>query len=143
MHTTSRTLSTHARAPRRSHGFTLIELMIVITVVVTLATIAAPSFKQLIATQRVRTAASALKESLWMARAEATRRNATVGFVFVNAATDWTVPDPDDAAKTLLKQQGFPAVASVTHTGTSVQFTFNPYGRLSAGSGWIQLGDAH
>src|SRR5437870_4927917 len=131
MHTTSQTLSNRAAAPRRSSGFTLIELMIVITIVVICATIAAPSFKQLIATQRVRTAASALKESLWMARAEATRRNATVGFLFVNAATDWSVPDPDDATKTLLRQQGFPAVASDTQTHTSVQFTFNAYGRLS------------
>jgi type IV fimbrial biogenesis protein FimT len=129
-------------ATRRTRGFTLIELITVVAIVAIFASIAAPSFRQLIATQRVRTAASALKESLWMARAEATRRNANVGFVFVNAATDWSVPDPDDATKTLLKQHGFPAVASVTQSGGSVAFSFNPYGRLSSGSGWIQLGDA-
>jgi type IV fimbrial biogenesis protein FimT len=129
---------------RRARGFTLIELMTVITVVAIFASIAAPSFKRLIATQRVRTAASALKESLWMARAEATRRNANVGFVFVNAATDWIVPDPAfpaDPTKALLKQQGFPSVASVTQSGDNVQFSFNAYGRLSSGSGWIQIGD--
>lgn len=144
MQTTSHILVGRAAAPapRRARGFTLIEVIIVVAIVAVVTKIAAPSFRQLIATQRVRTAGSALKESLWMARAEATRRNATVGFVFVNAATDWNVPDPDDATKTLLKQQGFPAVASLTQSGNSVQFNFNAYGRLSSGSGWIQLGDA-
>ena len=76
-----------------------------------------------------------------MARAEALKRNADVGFVFVNAATGWTVPDPGGSPTPLLTQSAYPAVTSAAESGGSVQFSFNAYGRLSTGSGWIQLGD--
>lgn len=127
---------------RRQRGFTLVELITVISIVAILATVAAPSFRQLIATQRIRSAASALVESLWVARAEALKRNAQVGFLFVDAATGWTVTDPSSASPTLLTQSGYPTIASETSGGGSVQFNFNAYGRLSTGgSSRIQLGD--
>ena len=117
----------------RARGFTLVELLTVVSMVAILAAIAA---------QRVRSATSALTESLWLARAEATKRNTNVGFLFVDAATPWTVPDPVDAGKTLLRQDGFASIASSAQNGGSVQFTFNAYGRLSSGAGWIEFGVA-
>ncbi len=143
------TSSFKPRTPRRcvrqtrqhARGFTLVELITVIAIVAILAGLAAPSFSQLMATQRIRSAASALIESLWLSRAEALKRNADVGFLFVDAATDWSVPDPSGGATPLLVQAAHPAVASVTQGGGSVQFNFNAYGRLSSGNGWIELGD--
>lgn len=126
---------------RSQRGFTVIELMTVIAIVAILAAVAAPSFKQLIATQRVRGASSALSESLWVARAEALKRNTDVGFVFVDAGTGWVVPDPEGGAVPLLTQPAYPAVRSRTQSAGSVQFSFNAYGRLSTGSGWIELSD--
>lgn len=126
---------------RPRHGFTAIELMAVIAIVAILAAVAAPSFRQLIATQRVRGASSALAESLWVARAEALKRNTDVGFVFADAATGWEVPDPAGGAVPLLTQPAYPAVRSQTQSAGSVHFNFNAYGRLSTGSGWIQLSD--
>ena len=129
------------QAPGRIRGFTIVELMVVVSIVAILASVAAPSFMQMIATQRIRSVASALKESLWVARAEATKRNASVSFTFVNAATDWDIMDASGATP-MLKQHGHPAVVSKTSSGNNVQFNFNAYGRLSTGSGWIELSDA-
>lgn len=126
---------------RRERGFTLVELMTVIAIVAVLAATAAPSFRQLIATQRIRGAASALTESLWVARAEALKRNADVGFLFAGAASEWNVPDPAGGNTPLLTQSAFPTVSSVMQRGGNVLFNFNAYGRLSTGSGWIQFGD--
>ena len=65
-------------ATKGRKGFTLIELMIVITILAILLTLGIPSFRELIAAQRVRTAASAMYESLLIARSEAIKRNQPV-----------------------------------------------------------------
>ncbi len=129
------------RVRRHVAGFTLIELLTVVGIVGIFATMAAPSLRQLIAGQRISSAASALTESLWVARAEALKRNMNVGFLFVDASTGWSVPDPSGGVTPLLTQSGYPQVASSTQREGNVQFTFNGYGRLSSGSGWIELGD--
>jgi type IV fimbrial biogenesis protein FimT len=120
----------------------LVELMIVVALIAILASLAGPSFRQLLARQRVHSATSAITEALWVARAEALKRNRDVGFAFVDAATEWSVPDPDGGATPLLTQPAHRTVSSATQSGATVQFTFNAYGRLSSGTGWIQLGDS-
>lgn len=124
-------------------GFTAIELMVTVAVVAILVALAAPSFRQLIATQRVKSVASALNESLWIARSEALKRNDNVAFVFPNAGTvaDWYITKSSDGSGTpLVTQSGSPAVASETSTGANLLFVFNSSGRLtSGGSSWIKL----
>ncbi len=61
-----------------SVGFTLIELMVVITVVSVLTMVAVPSFTQMIANNRVRSAASTLQAALLKGRSEALKRNCPV-----------------------------------------------------------------
>ena len=130
--------------PIGHRGFTAIELMVTVAVVAIFATLAAPSFRQLIATQRVKSVASALNESLWVARSEALKRNDNVSFVFPNAGTvaDWNITQGSDGLGTppLVKQSGSPSVASETSTGANLLFVFNSSGRLSSGgSSWIKL----
>ena len=121
----------------RRRGFTTTELMVTLGVVAVLSTIAAPAFRQMIATQRVRTAASALTESLWLARSEAVKRNANVSFTLANGTlTGWNIVQ---GATTLHSQDGFPNVTATPSTGANTTFTFNPYGRLSAGVPWVKL----
>jgi type IV fimbrial biogenesis protein FimT len=136
----------HATAPTRKpstqRGLTLVELAAVIAIIAIFASLAAPSFRQLIAQQRVRSVASAIVESLWVARAEALKRNRDVGFEFVDAASGWNVPDPDGSATPLMAQPASNSVSSKTSTGEKVQFTFNAYGRLSAGNASIEFSDA-
>ena len=125
---------------RLSWGFTLIELMVTVTVVALFASLAAPSFRQLVATQRVRTAASAITESLLVARSEAVKRNTNVTFKVTNGTiADWDVAEGlDGTGPSLHHQEGFPSISS-TIAGGDVLYTFNPFGRLSVGKKQVKL----
>ena len=63
-------------APQR--GFTLIELMTTIAVLVVLALVAMPSFRQFVANQRVRNASFELMSALTLARSQAIVQNGDV-----------------------------------------------------------------
>jgi type IV fimbrial biogenesis protein FimT len=62
----------------RARGFTLVELLTVVVVLVTLTLIAVPSFNELTRSQRVQMAAMDLFTSLLRARSEAIKQNADV-----------------------------------------------------------------
>lgn len=128
----------------RQGGFTAIELMVTLAVVAILATLAAPAFQNLIAAQRIKSVASALNESLWVARSEALKRNANVSFNFTNSGDgtvvgDWTITQSSDGTGTaILQQAGSPAVMATTRkaastTGGNLLFVFNSSGRLTSG----------
>jgi type IV fimbrial biogenesis protein FimT len=72
---------------RRSPGFTLIELMITVTLVGILAMIAAPSLHRMMLAQEVRSATSDLQTTFYFARSEAIKRAANVETV--PTSTDW------------------------------------------------------
>jgi len=80
----------------RVSGFSLVELMVVLTVVAILATLAAPSFNQAIEGQRAKSAATDLYIALSRARSEAITRNTNVTLspVSGNWAHGWQIPDP-------------------------------------------------
>ena len=62
------------RTIHKNKGMTLIELMVVIGIVAILAAIAAPSFAQLLASNRVQAATSEFQAALALARGEAIKR---------------------------------------------------------------------
>jgi type IV fimbrial biogenesis protein FimT len=59
-------------------GFTLMELMVTITIAAILAGLAVPSFRELIANNRLKSHTSALHTTLLQARSEAIKRNGRV-----------------------------------------------------------------
>ncbi len=63
---------------KKIHGFTLIELLVAVAVLAILLTLAAPSFQELIRSNRVRAITDEMLTVLNTARAEAVKRNIPV-----------------------------------------------------------------
>jgi prepilin-type N-terminal cleavage/methylation domain-containing protein len=84
-------------------GFTLIELMVTMAVLVILITIGVPSFNDLVQNQRVKTAVSELHSSLIFARSEAIKRNAEVTITRNGASwsNGWNVQTSDSTISPL------------------------------------------
>jgi prepilin-type N-terminal cleavage/methylation domain-containing protein len=82
---------------RRQRAFTLIELMVVVAVLAIIATLAAPSFRELILMQRLRGSNAQLVTDMQFARAEAASRGTLLRVSFradasVNCYTLFTSP---------------------------------------------------
>lgn len=71
-----------------NRGFTLIELMVAITVAAVLASAAVPSFASLIARNKVTTQTNAILESLYLARSYAIVKQRNVHVCHLNAETN-------------------------------------------------------
>lgn len=123
--------STIASPRRAQFGLTLIELLVTMVVIAVLATIAAPSFRGLIVDQRLTNAASAVNQSVWLARSEALKRNTSVGFTISNISNGWSI---DINSQTVRSETGFEGINAAART-----FTFNGTGRLIAGEGNYEL----
>jgi type IV fimbrial biogenesis protein FimT len=80
------------RSIARANGFSLIELMIAITIIAIFLLLAMPSFSAWLVNTRIRNASESIANGLQVARNEAVRRNASVQFV-KGAGTDssWVV----------------------------------------------------
>lgn len=120
-------------------GFTLVELMVVLAIAAILAVVAAPAFSELIIGQRARAAASALQDSLWIARSEAIKRNRSVGFELNSLDAGWTIAVQDDPDEVLLRQDGLTGLTLSASRGTPVSFVYNSQGRLANGVASLTL----
>ena len=108
-------------------GFTLIELMIVITILAIIATIAVPSFRTMVLNAEGRAAAESILNGLQQARAEAVSRNARIEFI-VAADTSWTVQMLDGTALTSRTSAETSPNTTATLGGLTTA-TFNSFGR--------------
>lgn len=131
-----------AMRPGRIHGFTLIELMIVVAVLAVLGTLAAPSFRGLLAEQRLAAATSSLNSLLWLARSEAIKRNVPVN-LSIASNTAWQVyrcTDGSDTCTGASRQ----LISNVEGEFGAIElpsrdFKFNNQGRLTIGVGPLEL----
>ncbi|MDA0225218.1 MAG: GspH/FimT family pseudopilin [Proteobacteria bacterium] len=107
--------------------------MVVIVIVAILAAIGAPSLRDTVVSNRVKTAAGDLHFSLSVARSESVKRNAQVDLTPVstaNWALGWSViADPAGTPRTL---ETYQAVANVTMTGPAAAVSYLGSGRISS-----------
>jgi type IV fimbrial biogenesis protein FimT len=118
-----------AAARRRAlSGFTIIEMMIVVLIMAVLAALAAPSMRNMVLTQRVKTASFDVFSGLVLARSEAIKRNTSVTITPTGAdwVNGWSATDPLGAV--LARQDPF---TGLSITGPA-NITFNGAGRLTA-----------
>jgi len=83
-------LSPTLPATQRAAGFTLIELMVTVIVLVIVVSMAAPAMSQLISSQRTRNAAADLASALTLTRSEAVNRSATTTMTASGTGGSWT-----------------------------------------------------
>ena len=112
-------------SPRRSLGFTLVELMVTVSIAAVLAALAVPSFQQLIASQRMRSASMDMVSDLVLARSEALKRGATVQVMPAGAGWvgGWTVRLQN--LSTLSERSTIGRGILVSSTAASVSFDMN------------------
>lgn len=113
---------------RRSAGFTIIEILIVLSILGVLAAIGAPALRDALISSQVRSAASDLYGSVILARSEAIKRAASVDVVPVssNWSSGWSVK----FGSTVLESHE--ATTNVTITpNVSGDLTFRLDGRVS------------
>ena len=99
-------------------GFTLLELMVVVALLAVISTLAAPSFRDLLAGQRVRVTAYNIVSDLILARSEALKRGENVTLTPTSAlwTNGWSVNVASTAQ--ILGGQG--------NVGNGIQFTSSP-----------------
>lgn len=104
--------------PHVARGFTLLELMVVVALLAIISALAAPSFKNLLASQRVRVTAYNIVADLILARSEALKRGENVSLT--PALSQWTNGWSVNVVSTteILGGQG--------SVGNGVQFTASP-----------------
>lgn len=127
---------------RTSRGFTLVELMIVVALLGVLAALAAPSFREVIVSQRVKSTSFDLIAGLSYARSEAIKRNDSVTITPVGG--DWTsgwqitALNVTTSATEVLRQQD--ALANVAIDGPA-SIVYGRSGRVTSGTGDIEIDD--
>jgi len=142
-------------ARRAAAGFTLIELMVAVTILAVLAMLAAPSFNEAILSNRLASYANTFMASAQLARSEAIKRNATVVMCRsadgASCATDggwqqgwilWRDADNDDtvdAGEVIQRQQALSADYHFTGNAYSVDFLATGGARITGGGSPVTL----
>jgi len=117
-----------------SNGFTLVELMVTISVLLVLAVLAVPQMAPFLQRQRLKNATMDLASSVVLARSEAIKRNGPV-YVVANGSDwskGWTVSSAAtvSTASTIRAQSALDGL-SISETGGNTSFNFGGDGRMS------------
>ncbi len=113
---------------KRQAGFSLIEIMVVVAVMVVLAGVGVPAMQEMVVNQRIKTTTSDLFSSILRARSEAIKRNTDVSMTpSASWNTGWTIPSPNAGEPALLNLS---TRSSIVVAGPANGITFSSAGRL-------------
>jgi type IV fimbrial biogenesis protein FimT len=125
-------------APGRARGFTLVEMMWTLLVMMVLAAVAAPSVQEMSARQRLRQATGDLVNSLMRARSTAIKMERNVTMRPNAGGTEWKqgwkIEHPDAAKPVLFEQTPYKAVSITGPSNVVYQFSGRAPG--AAGAAW-------
>ncbi|HEV2042162.1 MAG TPA: GspH/FimT family protein [Casimicrobiaceae bacterium] len=116
------------RNAARARGFTLVELLTVVVVLVVLTTIAVPAFNELTASQRVQMAAMDLFTSLLRARSEAIKQNTDVT---LSSAGTWDAGWAVAVGGTNIDTHAATNNISISNPGVVTVVTYRSSGRVA------------
>jgi type IV fimbrial biogenesis protein FimT len=130
---TERNHRRHARSAGAAAmpGFTLVEMAVVVSILVVMLGILAPSFVEFLATQQAKALSYDLTADLMLARNEALKRNANVAITRGGTGWEqgWTVATV--ATNQTLSHRN-PAAQAVSVSGAPAAITFDVNGRVIA-----------
>lgn len=135
----------------RALGFTVIELLVVVTILAVLAALAGPSFGPLIERWRTNQAVNNITSTLYLARSEAIKRggkvsvrkiaNGTDGCNFASTTQEWSCgwiifvdADEDgnlDAGEEILQSFQMPTNVDIMNINLVASFRFDRWGRTN------------
>lgn len=122
-----------------ARGFTILELMVALTIAAMLLTLGVPSFTAFLRNSEIRSTAEAISNGLRFARTEATRLNRPVSFTLAGGSDPgWEINVFDPAALTLIqppirtysKLEAGKSTKAVIAPATALAVTFNGLGRV-------------
>lgn len=113
-------------------GFTLVELAVTISIIAVLAMLAAPGFRELVASQRVQSASMDVYTDLIRTRSEALKQNADATMSSNSAGTDWSSGWKVANGTTDFEKHG--PTSNITMTGSGSTVTYKTNGRLPPGA---------
>lgn len=117
------------RPPRRTHGFTLVELLVALAVLTILVSIGVPEMRTFVINGRIRATSESIIDGLQLARAEAVRRNSNVQFTLAGAGWTVTQVTSGETIQTKPAAEGSGQVTATANNGTT-SVTFNTLGRV-------------
>lgn len=126
-----------ARA-RPAAGFTLVEMLTVMSILAIILAFAVPSFREFLAGQRIKAASFDLTSALLLARSEALKRNASVQIS--RSGDQWNQGWRVSAIATdsTLSTQGT-LDSSLAFAGAPAAIVFNAHGRVSSPAALVQI----
>ncbi len=129
------TMTTKNMIPK-THGFTLVELMVTLSVAAILATVAVPSLQSMLQNNRMSSHANKLITTLNFVRSEAVKRNASITLTAKNSNNwhiGWTVTN---ANNDIIRDQAAFGGDSTLHGQPSIStLTYRPTGFLQGNAG--------
>jgi len=125
------TVVSDAGGRQTEHGFSLVELMVSLVLLGILLGIAIPSYRSLIAEQRIRTTMADLHSALALVRSEAVKRNRSMTLTCIDDSwtKGWRVASPVSGQPDLLNHG---QTIDVAIEGKTKSVVFSASGRVSS-----------